>query len=218
VIVLSADQARFVAERYRVPREWVIVIPNGVPPGLAGEARAGHEEGAPLRVLFVGRLSPQKNLPRLVRALHRMEQPAELAIVGEGPDRASLARLIGRLGLENVRLPGRAERSELHAWYRWADVFVLSSDKEGMPLAALEAMSFGLPFVATDVPGLRELCATAGMLVPPDWVALARALDSLAADPGARQALAERSLAAAGAASWDRPVEQIRELYRELAR
>jgi glycosyltransferase involved in cell wall biosynthesis len=228
VIVLSEDQARFVRDQYRVER--VAVVPNGVPagftPGLApgfapgvapgvGEARPA---AAPLRVLFVGRLAPQKNLPRLLEALSLMREPAELTIVGDGPELAGLTELAARLGLDNLNLAGPQEHAGLGAWYRQADVFVLSSDKEGMPLAALEAMSFGLPVVATDVPGLRELCAGAGVLVPPDPAALAAALDSLAADPAARQVLARQSKARASGAGWEHSLEQIEDLYLGVGR
>jgi len=219
VIALSDEQARFIAERYRVPRERIAVVPNGVPRVDDGaDPHAGHRPADVLRLLFVGRLSVQKNLRLLVDALKAMEQPAELAIVGDGPGLTELTSQVDELGLNNVRLAGRAERSELSGWYRWADVFVLSSHKEGMPLAALEAMSFGLPIVATDVPGLRELCADAGVLVPSDPLAFARALDSLAVDSAARQRLADQSLAACLGLGWENSLELIEGLYQEVAR
>ncbi len=228
VIVLSAEQARFVIGRYRVRPERVTVVPNGVPANLARAGPAGLKarpvtavpECGPagsLALLFVGRLSIQKNLPRLLEAVSLMRHPAKLALVGDGPEQAALTRLAERLGLD-VTFAGRREHAELAAWYRWADVFVLSSDNEGMPLAVLEAMSFGLPVVATDVPGLRELCAADGLLVPPDAAALAAALDTLAADPAARGKLAARSAARAADADWTRSLEQLEELYLGVGR
>lgn len=218
VIVLSAEQARFVTERYRVPAGRVTIVPNGVPPEFTAAGGRGERTAAPLRLLFVGRLSPQKNLPRLIEAARLMTQPAELVIVGDGPEHGTLTRLIASLGLTTVRLAGRKERAELAHWYRWADVFVLSSEKEGMPIAALEAMSSGLPVVVTDVPGLREFCADAGLVVPPDPVAVAQALDSLATDPVQRQRLSRLSLARAGEAGWERSLRQIEDLYAGVTR
>lgn len=218
VIVLSAEQARFVAERYGVRRERVIVIPNGVSPGFAGHAERHSRGQAPLRILFVGRLSPQKNVPRLIEAVRRMARQAELVVVGDGPDRALVTGLVDRLGLQNVRLVGRQDHGTLGSWYQWADVFVLSSDKEGMPLAALEAMSSGLPIVATDVPGLRELVSGSGIVVPPDPLSLARALDTLAADPACRRRLAAQSRDAAHSAGWDQAVGRIEGLYLAVSR
>ncbi len=220
VIALSDEQARFIGERYRVPRERIAIIPNGVPrvADIPASQPAGRQPPEVLRLLFVGRLSMQKNLRLLVAALKAMEQPAELAIVGDGPGLSDLTSQVAELGLGNVRLAGRAQRSELSGWYRWADVFVLSSHKEGMPLAALEAMSFGLPIVATDVPGLRELCADAGVLVPPDPLAFARALDWLAIDSAARHRLADQSLAASVGLGWENSLELIEGLYQEVAR
>ncbi len=220
VIVLSSEQERFIIEQYGVSGERIAVVPNGVPDDFAADGERDYHRPAPLRLLFVGRLAPQKNLPDLIEAVRLMEQRAELVIVGDGDgdELAELTRRVATLGLANVRLPGRAARSELGGWYKWADVFVLSSHKEGMPLAVLEAMSAGLPVVATDVPGLRELCAGTGLLVPPDPRALASALDSLAADPQARQRLASQSLAAASSAGWERSLEQIEKLYLEAVR
>ncbi len=218
VIVLSAEQERFVIQQYQVSSKRVAVVPNGVPDAFAVVGERDFRRAAPLRLLFVGRLAPQKNLPDLIEAVHLMNQEAELVIVGDGDERSRLTRQVEALGLSNVRLPGRADRSELRGWYQWADVFVLSSHKEGMPLAVLEAMSAGLPVVATDVPGLRELCAGTGLLVPPDPGSLARALDSLAVDPRAREQLAGQSLAAASGAGWERSLARIEKLYLEAAR
>ena len=218
VIVLSSEQQRFVMEEYGVSSDRVAVVPNGVPNDFAATGERDYQRAAPLRLLFVGRLAPQKNLPDLIEAVRLMEQRAELVIVGDGEELADLTQRVAALGLANVRLAGRAARSELSGWYKWADVFVLSSHKEGMPLAVLEAMSAGLPVVATDVPGLRELCAGTGLLVPPDPRALARALDSLAVDPQARQRLARQSLAAASSAGWERSLDQIEKLYLEAVR
>lgn len=216
VIVLSQEQAAFVRDHYRVER--VAVVPNGVPSGFSPGIVEARPAAAPLRLLFVGRLSPQKNLPRLLEALSLMRQPAELTIVGDGPELARLTELAARLSLGNLTFAGPQEHARLGTWYQRADVFVLSSDKEGMPLAALEAMSAGLPVVATDVPGLRELCADAGLLVPPQPAALAAALDSLAADPAARQVLARQSSARASQAGWEHSLEQIEELYLGVGR
>ena len=218
VIVLSAEQERFVIHHYRVSSERVAVVPNGVPDAFAAAGERDFGRAAPLRLLFVGRLAPQKNLPDLIEAVHLMKQEAELVIVGDGEERAELTRRVAALGLANVRLPGRADRNELRGWYQWAEVFVLSSRNEGMPLAVLEAMSAGLPVVATDVPGLRELCAGTGLLVPPDPRSLAGALDSLAVDPQAREQLARKSQAAVSGAGWERSLEQIERLYLEAAR
>ena len=104
------------------------------------------------------------------------------------------------------------------ATYQWADVFVLPSDREGMPLVALEAMASGLPVIATDVVGNRELLNGIGLLVKPDSAALAAALDEVAENEILRFELRKQSLAAAENYTVERLVESLSELYAEVAR
>ena len=82
--------------------------------------------------------------------------------------RAMLEALCRELDLTGVRMVGSQTTKQLVDWYRWADAFVLPSDKEGMPLAVLEAMASGLPVVATSVPGLRDTVGDDGILALPD--------------------------------------------------
>jgi len=83
--------------------------------------------------------------------------------------------------------------SEIDKWLRAAEVFVLPSQWEARALVVQEAMAAGTPVVATDVGGLHDLVLPAGMLVPPgDPEAIAKATDSILADPGLRERLAAR--------------------------
>jgi glycosyltransferase involved in cell wall biosynthesis len=165
-----------------------VVIRNGVAPGPPPRpSRAG-----PVTVLAVGRLRPPKDFPTLVRAVARLEPGAvRLEIAGDGPERAALASEIERLGLDGtVELLGT--RSDVPDLLAAADVFVLSSDSEGLPMSVLEAMAAGVPVVATAVGGVPELVRDdeTGLLVPPrDPGALAAALGKLAADPELRRRL-----------------------------
>ena len=102
------------------------------------------------------------------------------------------------------------------AAYHWADVFVLPSDREGMPLVALEAMASGLPIIATDVVGSRELLDGVGILAKPDAVALAAALDQVAENETLRSDLSKQSLAAAQNYTVERLVERLNVLYAEV--
>ena len=112
-------------------------------------------------------------------------------IVGDGPERARLEAEIRRLGLEGaVVLAG--DRDDVAAMLARADVFVLSSTSEGLPLSILEAMAAGLPVVASSVGGVPEAVedGETGLLVPPrDPVRLAAALERLLVDPALRRRL-----------------------------
>ena len=138
--------------------------------------------------------------------------------MGEGDERAVLENLVRCYAADNVQLPGPRQGDELVATYQWADVLVLPSDREGMPLVALEAMASGLPVIATDVVGNRELLSGIGLLVQPDPAALAAALDEVAKNEVLRSQLGKQSLAAAERYTVGRLVENLNELYAEVAR
>lgn len=216
VITFSHEQAIFLEQKYGLAPDAIAIIPNGVSSEFTPSAEREMATDAPLRVLYVGRLSKQKAVHRLVDALARMRQPVEAVLVGDGAERPAIEELLGKHRLSNVRLAGIRRGSELIESYHWADVFVLPSDREGMPLAALEALACGLPIVATDVVGNRELLKEVGVLVSPDATSIALALDQLAQDPQERFELRRRALNAAGEFTLARTVSRIADLYDEV--
>jgi glycosyltransferase involved in cell wall biosynthesis len=116
---------------------------------------------------------------------------AEFVVVGEGPDRESLERLIDELKINSkVSLVGR--RDDMPSVYRSFDVMVSSSRKEGLPVSILEGMATGLPVVATTVGEVPRLIrgGETGLLVPPDKpLLLARAIAELLVDREYRERL-----------------------------
>jgi glycosyltransferase involved in cell wall biosynthesis len=171
-----AAGARFVAHK-------VVTIRNGAsPPSIGGEEVAA----APgFTLVTVGRLARAKNFDTLLRAVAvaRAAVPdLGLWIVGAGEEGPALRQLCGELDLGSiVRFWG--ERRDVGNWLRAADVFVLSSTSEGLPISMLEAMAAGLPAIVTDVGALPELVTLsgAGTIVPVRSVdGLARAIVDLA--------------------------------------
>ena len=176
-----------------IRREHMTVIPNGIPPGGAGPADASStraelgigDDG--VLVVSVGRLVYQKGHEYLVQAMQGIVKdfPETKAVIfGEGPLRQQLEAQVERLGIGGaVQLPGN--RTDVDRFLRSADIFVLPSRWEGLPVALLEAMDNGLPVVATRVEGVEEVIQneTQGLLVPPeDARALAESLTKLVAD------------------------------------
>ncbi|MEZ0092696.1 glycosyltransferase family 4 protein [Streptacidiphilus sp. EB129] len=214
VVVLTGTQAEFIRSTYGVPAERVFVVPNGV--GAEYFMPVRESAGRPLRLLFVGRLSAQKNVGRLLEAMSLLREPVQLRVVGDGELREELESQAKRLGLTGVTFEGGLLGPDLLRAYADADALVMSSDKEGMPLVALEAMAAALPVVATDVPGNAELLGGVGLLAAPEPAALAAAIDSVAAGPELRLALARRSSAAAGGYSWDAVARQVEDVYTEV--
>ena len=108
-------------------------------------------------VLYLGRLAPKKGLDGLFEADATIDREVDLQIVGDGSERERLDKLADELGL-TVTFVGQVPPEDVDQYYREAGVFVLPSDEgEGLPNAVLEAMSWGLPVVATDSGGLPTL-------------------------------------------------------------
>jgi glycosyltransferase involved in cell wall biosynthesis len=155
-------------------------MPNGVPvPEPPWQRRAGWRDEP--RVVFVGRLAPEKGLDVLIDAWPQVLATfpkARLTLVGEGAQRSALEGRVARLGLGGlVDLPGATD--DPNSRLRAADLFVLPSREEGMSVALLEAMALGLPLVATSIAGNRRLVQDfkhGRLVAPDDPSALARAV------------------------------------------
>lgn len=214
VLALTDDMAAFLAKAYDVPVDRIAVVRNGVDVSFFGDSRPPRSEGGALRLLFVGRLAPQKNVPRLLKALSLSHDvDVDAVLVGDGEDRSALEHQARSLGLDGVRFVGAQKRDEVIAWMDWADAFVMSSDKEGMPLVALEAMARHLPVLSTDVSGSQELLRDTGLLVPATPQGLSDGIRHLARDSQLRDALAKAGHEKATRHSWPDIASQVADEY-----
>jgi glycosyltransferase involved in cell wall biosynthesis len=135
-------------------------------------------------------------------------------IVGDGELRPHLNELAAAFHPGRVRLWGSLSGAALLARYREADVFVMTSEREGMPLALLEAMAAGLPIVASDVQGLREFVGGVGLLVSERSAAgFAAQIQRLIDDPEQRRKLGLASISAVESRRWDALVDQVLDAY-----
>lgn len=158
VVAVSNDAADDLADQIGFDRHRISVLPN--PIDVDAIRRRATEptthpwldepDGGPVAIA-VGRLTPAKDFPTLIRALAvcRKTVPLRLVILGEGEERGTLTADIDSLGLSDaVALPGFV--SNPYSYLRAADVFVLSSRWEGLPTVLLEALAVGTPVVSTD--------------------------------------------------------------------
>lgn len=218
IITLSTDQQLLIRRRYGIPENRVSIVPNGVSANLLMSAVERNTVHDPIRLLYVGRLAVQKRVERLIEAMPLVTSPVSLTIVGDGEDRRKLEALTNSHDLRNVIFRGPFLDEALQTAYREADIFVIASDKEGMPLAIMEAMAAGLPIIGSDVLGVNELVRGVGVLVSdPSAETFASAINDIVRDPERLRGLHRASLDKARGFSWEHSVHQIEALYREIA-
>ena len=205
-----------------IDRSKVHVVPNGIPLRTGVRAKLRSELGlAPgeLLIVSVGNLYPVKGHAVLIDALARLRDRTgwRLAIAGRGEEEGRLRAQAATAGIgERVHLLGF--RDDVADILAAADLFTMPSLSEGLPLALVEAMSFGLPVVVTGVGGVPEVVTDGaeGMLVPPsDAGALAAALGALLADAPRRQKMGE---AARTRALRDYALSTMADRYERLYR
>jgi L-malate glycosyltransferase len=171
-------------------------------------------------VLYVGRLEPVKGVSRLLAAWSAAPRDKDLAllIVGDGPLRGDLERQAAASGIgASVRFLG--SHADVRPFYEIADVFALPSESEGFSNALLEAMAAGLPVVASDVGGNRDVVehGVDGLLVEWEPPATAGRLVTLLLDDAEqRRRLGEAARQRARAFSISTTAERHRELYESL--
>jgi glycosyltransferase involved in cell wall biosynthesis len=223
-VAVSNDTAEAARRNERPPERRLSVVENGIPlgsftPDPAARAKVRHELGIAddaLVVGTVGRLVSEKDYPLLVRTMAPLvSERVRLVIVGEGPARADVEAAIAPAHRPFVTLTGaRRDVPQLLASF---DVFAMSSRTEGLPLALAEAMSTGLPIVATAVGGIPSvLPPEAGLLVPHgDPEPLRAALRRVMGDAATRRAMSSAARSyALGRFSEERMIEDYLALYR----
>ena len=177
-----------------------------------------------VRILTIGRLIPRKGFQLLIQALPQVTAEAavdfEIEIVGDGPYRDTLVALAKDLKVDElIQFAGSVSYSELPQKYRDADIFVLCSLAEGMPLVVLEAMGTALPIVASSVQGIEDLVRTGmnGVLFPPNDVnELARSLIGLINDGESRVRMGKSSVDFVQKYDWQNIANSYLSVYERI--
>jgi glycosyltransferase involved in cell wall biosynthesis len=196
IVVPSQSVANVAVERGRVPRDRIEVIPNAIEVERFESLHPAIFSRPWTRIGFIGRLDPVKRVSDLVRALALLER-AELHVYGEGEDRRNIERAIHDADVEKrAILHGRILQPQ--DVLPMLDMLVLPSAAEGFGLVLIEAMAAGIPVIATDVPGIRDVVRheETGLLVPvANPAALAAAIERMRSDVELRQRLLTRARA-----------------------
>lgn len=150
-------------------------------------------------VLYIGRLSTEKNLFSLIDVFELVQArlpQAQLVLIGDGPRRSDIEKLISERGLRNCFVTGAVEHSQLlqAGLYRLGDVFVTCSQSEVQPMSIIEALNFGLPVAAVKARGVGEMVQDNGFLVEPGQVEpMAQELFKILTDKKLREKMSLRS-------------------------
>jgi len=192
----------------------VIVTGNGVGPEFAPEGPRW-DPGYPY-FLYVGNHKPHKNLDMLLTAFSQARLPTPFRLVMTGtPDPVMIGRL-GRLNHGNkVVFQGLIGEKNLPSVYRGAKALLFPSFYEGFGLPVLEAMSCGVPVIASRIPAVEEVAGDAAFLVHPeqieDWK---RGMEKVAEDREFQKTLGTRGRERAGLFSWEKTAEKVRQVIR----
>jgi glycosyltransferase involved in cell wall biosynthesis len=229
VVCVSQRVADFAAQTIGLPREKLVVVPNGIAladfASLPSQAQVRAAFHLPAEATIIGAIGR----PRLVKGYHVLLDAfaqlapaypaARLLFVGNGPDRQALITQAIQLNL-NARVIFFNDQSDIPCFLPALDLLALSSFYEGMPNVALEAMAAGLPVVATAVGGTPEVVVdgVTGLLVPPrDHVALAEAIACLLQAPDLRRRMGQAGRERVKKRfTVERMVSRTEALYREL--
>jgi glycosyltransferase involved in cell wall biosynthesis len=223
VVVLS--RAELGAWRAFLPGRCVSALPNGIDAAtFRRQAAPPPLPGAPLELIYVGRLAPRKGLTESIEAIGLAAArgvPARLTLAGSGPEEPALRRKVQEAGLSHlVAFAGPAYGARKVELLCRADALLLASYSEGLPYALLEGMAAGIAPVVSPVGAIPDVVVDGvhGLLVPPrDAEAIAVAIARLAAD---RSAAARMGAAARARVIADYSLERFAAgfaaLYRQL--
>lgn len=212
---------------FKVPVE---ALSNGVDlssfkPGKVPKAiyEKYHLEPSRPRILYIGRVDPEKSIGTVLDAFSQVIQKiptAELVIIGDGADKSRLEKEASSLNLSgNVRFLGRVLPPELYELYRTGQVFATASETETQGIVLIEAAATGLPLVAVDAGAVKEICQNNknGFLCKPgDSSAIAKSLIKILSDPALQQKMSLSSLEIAKTHDLNHTLKRFEEIYQQV--
>lgn len=214
-------------KRFKVPVE---ALSNGVDlsafkPGKVSEeiSKKYHLEKNPHRVLYIGRVDPEKSIDIVIKAFKQVleEIPdAEFVLIGDGADKARLEKLTKHLKIgDSVRFLGRILPPDLYELYRTGSVFATASETETQGIVLIEAAATGLPLVAVDAGAIKEICKNGknGYLCQPEDVdGIAKSLIKILSNPKKQQEMGVASLEIAKSHDLNNTLKRFEEIYCDI--
>ncbi|ODT03904.1 MAG: hypothetical protein ABS52_07405 [Gemmatimonadetes bacterium SCN 70-22] len=220
---IAVSQAARHSAKGRLGKGDVTILPNGVEVERFAQATPAHDVPAGRKLLFVGRLEPRKGLPFAMRAFAQLASrypDLSLIVVGDGPERDAINQLPPDVR-RRVHLKGKVSYEALPTYHRAADVFISpATGAESFGIVLVEAMAAGLPVVASNIPGYREVARDGreSLLVKPsDADALAEGIAHLLDHPAEAARLGASGALRALDYGWDQIIGRLEGVYESLA-
>ena len=219
LVAVSEKNAELAKNYYKAPASRIFYVNN--PVDLSRFYRARDREKAEFVCISVGRLDHNKNQILAIRAMPevlRSVSNARLVLLGDGETRESLEQEASALGIRDaVEFAGNQTKPE--DYLARADVYVLTSHVEGLPLSVLEAMAAGLPVIATNVGGMADIVKDNGVLIADDDLrALTREIIRFAGDSSLREGCGEVSRKMVKAYDARACAQAYLKIYRDISR
>jgi glycosyltransferase involved in cell wall biosynthesis len=221
VLVPTDDYKDLVADRYGILPERIAVVDNGTNHYLVDQPKSLPEKTETAKLIFVGRLAVQKNLPLLLQAIaayrDKYGTKIQLSIVGDGDLRPAVESEIQQLKLDSLaHLIGARYGAELESVYEDSDLLVLTSVFESFGLVLVEAMAKALPIVSVYIPAVRNVVRDGvnGLLVESTPEALANAIHRMLTDKEFYGKVSANNLSEARRYTWRAVVDKISAAYR----
>lgn len=226
VVTVSEAMAQTLRSGFPRYANKVHFIPNGVESSLLSLKRSTGSRVDRFRILTIGSLIPRKGIDTIIRSIAEVAEAAEvqLTVIGSGRLEDHLRRLAAELGVaERVEMIGAVAPSQIGHYLNAADVFILASHSEGRPNVVLEAMAAGVPVIATDIDGIRELVRDGrnGLLFHPnDHRGLCRQIRRLLESNDEREKIsaAGRRFIVDSGLTWENTGRCYEEIYRRLVK
>jgi glycosyltransferase involved in cell wall biosynthesis len=209
LICVSKYERSQILQNFSVQANKVVVIPNGVSQVMHFNGTNNNERD-PSKILFIGRLEKYKNADKLVKALSLLLE-YNLVIVGEGPEKDRISKLIGHLNLsDRVQIMSNLSQEDLVKEYKTSSIFVMPSYHEAFSLVTAEALSMGLRTIVADSSALSEFIADGyayGISLPVTPEKIAKAVNDVWEKPKPNTYVSY---------TWDMVVRELVRVYESL--
>ncbi|MFN8668543.1 MAG: glycosyltransferase family 4 protein [Gemmatimonadaceae bacterium] len=220
---IAVSQAARHSAKGRMGKGDVKILPNGIEVERFADAAPARDVPAGRKLLFVGRLDPRKGLPFAMRAFIKLAHrypDVSLIVVGDGPQRDAIKEVPKELR-GRVHMKGKVTYEALPTYHRASDIFVSpATGAESFGIVLVEAMAAGLPVVASNIPGYRDVARNGResvLVAPSNADALAEGIAHLLDHPEERARLGANGAQRAQAYAWEHIIDELELVYERLS-